>query len=95
MSTYLVIRGVNHEDALELKSFGTVHGAEADHRRPRKLLSAQTMQRHATAFEPCLDHVQQISLTRKHGNVIWCAPDPQQLADLCRYKVTLLGSRGE
>src|SRR5262249_18539172 len=55
----IVIRGVNHEDTLELKSFGTVHGAEADHRRLRKLLSAQTMPRHARTFKPRLDHVQQ------------------------------------
>src|SRR5262249_32435065 len=86
----IVIRGVNHEDALELKSFGTVHGAEADHRRLRKLLSTQTMPRHVSAFEPRLEHVQQICPTRKYGNVIRRAPDPQQLADLCRYKVTLL-----
>src|SRR4029434_8753482 len=91
----IVIRGVNHEDALELKSFGTVHGAEADHRRLRKLLSTQTMPRHASAFKPRLDHVQQIRLTRKHSNVIRRAPDLQQLADLCRYKVTLLRSGGE
>src|SRR4029450_6500725 len=91
----IVIRGVYHEDTLELQSFGTVHGAEADHRRLRKLLSTQTMPRHARAFEPRLDHVQQICLTRKHGNVIRRAPDPQQLADLCRYKVTLLRSSRE
>jgi hypothetical protein len=53
------------------------------------------MHRHIGAFEPRLDHVQQICLTRKHGNVIRRAPNPQQLADLCRYKVTLLRSRGE
>src|SRR5262245_21039817 len=35
----IVIRGVNHEDTLELQPFGTVHGAEADHRHLRKLLS--------------------------------------------------------
>src|SRR5262245_41315843 len=90
---HIAIGCINYKDALELKPFGPVHGAETDPRLLRKTLSAQTMKRDASASETRLDHVQKTCLRRKDGNVVRRTPALQQLTDLCSYEVALLGSR--